>query len=291
MGTRLNLPRLQVEDAAGRPIPGAKLYFYVSGTSTPASTYADQDQATANTNPVVADAAGYFGDIFLASGVVYRVTLTDALGAPIWSADNVSARPDWLDGLGNFPMAGKRVTDLGPALLSTDAAQMGQVGWQQIGPQVVAQDVAVVDFDIPAGPPRLMLQFEDLVCSSEAILFFRFSFDGGVTYAADTDQYGTAVDLRSAANQPVTAVPGIYGYLYPATAFATFGHIEFPPENVRQWKADILSQVVISGAPAFQRAMNFGSVKGTGRVTNIRIGYVNSNVTGGRFRLLGAATV
>lgn len=62
-----------------RSEPGSKLYFYLTETSTPASTYQDIDLSTAHSNPVVADADGYFDPIYLdASLGDYRYTLTDA---------------------------------------------------------------------------------------------------------------------------------------------------------------------------------------------------------------------
>ena len=97
MGTRLNSPRLQVADALGRPLAGAKLYSFLAGTSTPASTFSNSAESIANPNPVVADAAGYFGDIFLASGQIYKFRLDDAFGNTIWTADNVTDRLPYLD--------------------------------------------------------------------------------------------------------------------------------------------------------------------------------------------------
>lgn len=59
--------------------PGAKLYFYASGTSTPQNTYQDIDLTTAHSHPVVADAEGYFDTIYLDPALGnYRYTLTDA---------------------------------------------------------------------------------------------------------------------------------------------------------------------------------------------------------------------
>lgn len=46
---------------------GAKLYVYEAGTTTPLDTYSDSGLSTPNANPVVADANGRFGAIFLAA--------------------------------------------------------------------------------------------------------------------------------------------------------------------------------------------------------------------------------
>lgn len=57
-------------------LPGAKLYFYESGSSTPKAVYQDKFGITPHTNPVVADSSGSFAPIFLDG--LYRVTLTDS---------------------------------------------------------------------------------------------------------------------------------------------------------------------------------------------------------------------
>lgn len=88
MAQRFVLPIQSVFDGNGAPLAGAKLYFYESGTSTPLDTYSDADLTTANTNPVVADSAGRFGDIFL-QPEPYKVVLKDASDVTIWTADPV----------------------------------------------------------------------------------------------------------------------------------------------------------------------------------------------------------
>lgn len=66
------LPRVQSSS-------GAKLNFYISGTSTRQNTYQDIDLTTAHANPVVANASGYFAPIYLDPSLPnYRVTLTDS---------------------------------------------------------------------------------------------------------------------------------------------------------------------------------------------------------------------
>jgi len=64
-------------DSNGDPISGAKLYFYQTGTTTKLTTYSDSALTTANTNPVIADSAGRFGDIYLSSSSTYKVVLKD----------------------------------------------------------------------------------------------------------------------------------------------------------------------------------------------------------------------
>ena len=86
---RFTSPRAAYQDANGNPLSGAKLNFYRSGTTTPQDTYSDEGLTVANTNPVVADSAGRFGDIFL-QPLAYKVVLTDSGDVVVWTADPVS---------------------------------------------------------------------------------------------------------------------------------------------------------------------------------------------------------
>jgi hypothetical protein len=87
-GTLTKITRWQILDA-GVIAPGAKLYTYLSGTSTPHPVYnnADLDVSHAHTNPVVADAEGVLPVLFL-DDVAYRFLVTDAAGATIYPAQD-----------------------------------------------------------------------------------------------------------------------------------------------------------------------------------------------------------
>lgn len=65
---------------------GWKLNFYLSGTTTRQNTYSDSGLTVPNANPVVADANGRFGPIWL-SDVEYKCVLTDANGTVINTSD------------------------------------------------------------------------------------------------------------------------------------------------------------------------------------------------------------
>jgi hypothetical protein len=85
---RFQLPLAQVMTSIGEVGAGYKLWFYTTGTDTPLDTYSNDGLSVANANPVVADASGTWDDIFL-SNVAYKVKLTDADDALLWSADPV----------------------------------------------------------------------------------------------------------------------------------------------------------------------------------------------------------
>jgi len=90
MATRYTNPIVHViNDDASDVGAGWKLNFYSTGTTTRKNTFSDSELTTSNANPVVADSAGRFSDIFLESGT-YKVVLTDADDVEIWTADPVS---------------------------------------------------------------------------------------------------------------------------------------------------------------------------------------------------------
>lgn len=70
----------------GVPIAGAKLYFYYTETTDFAPVYADSLLTTPLVNPVVADLAGKFPDIYLDGDLVYKIVQTDSVGGTIGDA-------------------------------------------------------------------------------------------------------------------------------------------------------------------------------------------------------------
>jgi hypothetical protein len=90
MASRFAVPVTQLvnNDASGVG-SGWLLNFYLTGTTTRKDTFSDNALTSANANPVVADSAGRFGNLFLESGT-YKVILTDAAAVQIWSADPVA---------------------------------------------------------------------------------------------------------------------------------------------------------------------------------------------------------
>lgn len=69
-------------DGNGNPVPGARAYFYVSGTSTPATVFADASENVPHPSPLVADAAGVFPPVYK-GGQPLRVLVTDADGVTL----------------------------------------------------------------------------------------------------------------------------------------------------------------------------------------------------------------
>jgi hypothetical protein len=81
IGALIPIPRWQI-NIGSAPVPGAKLYTWLSGTSTPQAVYSDSGLTTARTIPVEADANGLFPIMYLAP-VAYRIEVTTAAGVSV----------------------------------------------------------------------------------------------------------------------------------------------------------------------------------------------------------------
>lgn len=71
----------QFLDGNGKPYAGGSVFFYIPSTTTPAATWQDPNQMTANANPVILDANGRA--IIWGNGS-YREVLYDSLGNVVW---------------------------------------------------------------------------------------------------------------------------------------------------------------------------------------------------------------
>lgn len=92
MPNRLLLPRSQTLGADGRPLVGARLFTFESGTNTPKPVYADAGLSVPLNQPVLTDNAGRFPAMFLAVGD-YKTVLEDADGDVIATDDPVEGLP------------------------------------------------------------------------------------------------------------------------------------------------------------------------------------------------------
>jgi microcystin-dependent protein len=102
MATHFTLPRQQLGDTIGRPVSGAKAYFFAPGTTTPKNVFSDAGLTTAHSHPVEADSYGRFPMIYFGSGQ-YKVTLTDSAGSTIYTQDNID--PSISSGLASLPIS------------------------------------------------------------------------------------------------------------------------------------------------------------------------------------------
>lgn len=82
----------QIHDANGRPLIGAKAYFFAAATSTPIATYASYSLGDVNRhpNPVLTNGSGFFPSVFLdEDDEFYRVRITTQSGVIIYDVDGI----------------------------------------------------------------------------------------------------------------------------------------------------------------------------------------------------------
>lgn len=119
-------PVFRATDANGNPLPGAKLYFYQTGTTTPASVYTTDELTTAHANPVVADAGGLFAPIYLDPTVTYRAVLKTSAGSNVQDVDPYS------DGGGSGQVT-VLFTDIADLVVDADVDVLVSAGHTRVG--------------------------------------------------------------------------------------------------------------------------------------------------------------
>lgn len=104
-------PKQQIFGSDGAPLVGGKIYTYLAGTSTPATTYTDYSAATANTNPIILDSLGQ-ANIWLLSTVSYKFIVKTATDVLLYTVDNITTPLD-LSSLAAPPPIGNTTPNTG----------------------------------------------------------------------------------------------------------------------------------------------------------------------------------
>lgn len=95
---------------SGAVVPGGKLHFFQTGTTTRQNTYQDITLDTAHENPVVADATGVFPIIYLDPSLPdYRVRLTTSDDVTLWDDQHIPSGQD--------ESRSYRITDTAPEIV------------------------------------------------------------------------------------------------------------------------------------------------------------------------------
>jgi len=93
-------PLDRITDADGEPVAGGTIEFYVAGTSTPKTVYADRDLSVSLGTSVSTDAGGYpvtgggARTLIYVGTADYKIVVRDASGAILVTHDNVPGAPD-----------------------------------------------------------------------------------------------------------------------------------------------------------------------------------------------------
>lgn len=83
-------------DGNGNVRANARLYYYMTGTTTPQNTFTDAALSVTATNPVVADSNGLFSAMYLGDlpdFMAYKAILKTSADVTVWTADPIAGAP------------------------------------------------------------------------------------------------------------------------------------------------------------------------------------------------------
>lgn len=187
--------------------PGAKIYFRQTGTSTPQNTYTDADLSVAHSNPVVADAEGYFDPIYLDPSLPnYRVIHTDGSNVDNDPTMETELEPT-LDDVpsGQKQSRSYRLKSTAPDLIfeETDQAD-GNKKWrvQANGNQLTIAPLDAAESAISGG---IAILRDGTVVADTIDVATQVSVDGLPTVTTETDVYtGALTGCTAGLSVPVT---------------------------------------------------------------------------------------
>jgi hypothetical protein len=84
------LPRQLNYNGNLQTVPGAKAYFYQTGTTTLQTVYQDADLTIPHANPVVADFLGFLPAIYMNPGVRHKLTLRTSADVDLYTVDPIN---------------------------------------------------------------------------------------------------------------------------------------------------------------------------------------------------------
>lgn len=92
-GTLAPVPQQVFLDNSGNPLASGKVYTYLAGTSTPATTYTDSGLGVAHPNPIILNSAGRpaGGAIYLSQSVNYKFVVKTSADVTLYTQDNIAS--------------------------------------------------------------------------------------------------------------------------------------------------------------------------------------------------------
>lgn len=261
VGARFVLPNQFSIDAAGIPRVGATLTFYATGTGSLQNTYSDVGMTIPNPNPVTADAAGQFGNVFLVPYPAYRVVLADINGAVIWDMDPVGPAAGAVPG--SVPVGGLQIY----------AGTVPPAGWLFCDGSAISRSVfsglfAVIGTSFGSGDGATTFNVPDL----RGRLPMGKDDMGGVAAARVTG---------AASGVPATTLGGAGGDQMVATHNHTLtdpGHLHEDAGHTHAFFVELLAQPVVGGT--YSGGGNFAFTFPLSDGTGISYASIQDNTTG-----------
>jgi hypothetical protein len=215
------------------PLAGGKLYTYLAGTTTPATTYTTSLGNVASANPIVLDSEGKTtNEIWLTEGTVYKFVLKTSADVQIGVYDDISGINDFTNNPSNssanvtFLQAGTgavsrsvqsklrdvvNVLDFGAdgtgVADSTSAVQTAINSMPNGGRLVFTNHIKMGAITFPSGKPYLLEIDGQLTLTATLVLTNDVSLQGVGTGYSAYDQFG--VYPLAKINPPAGNVPTI----------------------------------------------------------------------------------
>lgn len=131
MSDLLGLAPEKALDSNGDPVPGAKAYFYKSGTTDPVSVYSDSGLTTAHPSPLVADAGGVFAQVFYTGSNEVKCVVTTSSDVTLSTVDPCSRSSSGsraASALSFSPITGNPATNVQDAIANNTTDLESKVG-------------------------------------------------------------------------------------------------------------------------------------------------------------------
>lgn len=122
------LPR--VTDANGDSQSGALAYFYQTGTTTPVTVYTDEALSVAHAAPVVADAGGYFDQVFYGGATAVKAVVKTSAGVTLYTLDPapmIIGASSAAENISFSPITGNAATEVQTAIANNTTALAAKV--------------------------------------------------------------------------------------------------------------------------------------------------------------------
>lgn len=179
---------------------------------------------------------------------------------------------------------GRRMAGLADATLASDSANLGQVGWKQIGAATNAGTTTVVQYTLPTTYTRYRVEFAAYVTAAQPV-FARFSTDNGVTYKFGAADYTYGGGLLRASGYTGGGTNNSFIALTdtPVAGDRAFGAFEFDTTTL----IGMIDSAAIVTGPVLSKWNAGFTFNLTGPITNVQVGVVSSTFAGVKCRLLG----
>lgn len=262
-----SMPYLTIQelDENGAPYAGAKMFFYAAGTTTKQDTYSNAAGSSANTNPVILDAAGRATVFF--QPLTYDVVLapstdTDPPASPIWTRSGIVAVPASSADLDIAGTAGESLSAGNAVVLSDGSGSKTAGKWYKADADftylsTLAPQIGMVQDSIASGASgsiRIGGRITGLSALTEGTLYYISATAGALTASAPANAMPIAVadSTTSVILQPParTATASIAGIV--STTTQSFGGNKTFANNVTiSGTEDVTGQATFAIPPKF----------------------------------------